>query len=262
MGLLDGRTAIVTGGASGVGRGISRAFAREGSAVLIADIDFDRATEAAQQIQRDYGTAAIAQRTDVGCKDNVEAMVDAAVAEFGGLDVLVNNAWQPGKAARLENITDEQMRGGYDVAVMAAFWSMKRALPELAKSGTGRVINICSLNGVNAHMYTADYNASKEALHTLTRTAAREWAPRQVCCNVICPAAKTDAFEAMAQANPKMAANIEAANPVGRMGDPTDDIGPLAVFLASEGARYVTGNTVHADGGGHINGVQWAPQVD
>ena len=139
---------------------------------------------------------------------------------------------------------------------------MQRALPELERHGTGRVINLCSLNGVNAHMYSVQYNAAKEALRTLTRTAAREWAPKQICCNVICPGAQSEAFRRVAETDPQMAAASAQANPMGRIGDPLDDIGPVAVFLASDGARYLTGNTLFVDGGAHINGVQWAPRVD
>ncbi|QDQ96408.1 SDR family NAD(P)-dependent oxidoreductase [Tomitella fengzijianii] len=262
MGTLDGRAAIVTGGAMGIGRGIAHSFAQEGASVLVADIDEGRAQSTVDEIAAQWGTPAHALRTDVTSKDDVHAMVDTAVERFGRLDILVNNAWKPSGYARLENITDEQMRGGFEMAPMAAFWSMQRALPELARGGVGRVINICSLNGVNAHMYSVHYNAAKEALRTITRTAAREWAPRQVCCNVICPGAKSDAFARVAEANPQMAASMDSANPMGRIGDPVDDIGPVAVFLAGDGARYVTGNTIHADGGGHINGVQWAPDVD
>ncbi|NCL75429.1 Dihydroanticapsin 7-dehydrogenase [Rhodococcus sp. YH1] len=202
------------------------------------------------------------QRTDITDKGQVHAMVDAAVERFGRLDILVNNAWRSSGYARFENMTDEQLRGGFDMAVMAAFWAMRRALPELERRGTGRVINLCSLNGVNAHMYSVQYNAAKEALRTLTRTAAREWAPKQICCNVICPGAQSEAFRRVAEANPQMAAASAAANPMGRIGDPVEDIGPVAVFLAGDASRYVTGNTLFVDGGAHINGVQWAPQVD
>ncbi len=230
--------------------------------MLVAEIDEAAGTSTVQWLRDEWGVDAHFVRTDITDKAQVHNMVDQAVERFGRLDVLVNNAWRSSGFARLENITDEQMLGGFDMAVMAAFWAMQRALPELAKHGTGRVINLCSLNGVNAHMYSVHYNAAKEALRTLTRTAAREWAPRQVCCNVICPGAQSEAYRRVKEANPAMAASMAEANPMGRIGDPLDDIGPVAVFLASDDSRYVTGNTLFVDGGGHINGVQWAPQVD
>src|SRR5690606_29843345 len=113
------------------------------------------------------------------CKEQAQQMVEAAIAHFGRLDVLVNNAWKGAPLARLEQQSDEQLRGAFDMAVMAAFWATQAALPEFRRLGGGRVINLCSLNGVNAHMYSADYNAAKEAMRSLSRTAARERARDQ-----------------------------------------------------------------------------------
>lgn len=246
----------------GIGRGIAGALAREGASVVVAEIDEAAGAETAAWLREEWDVEAEFVRTDVMDKQQVVGMVNTAVERFGRLDVLVNNAWRGSGFARLENMTDEKLRSGFDMAVMAAFWAMQAALPELEKRGTGRVINLCSLNGVNAHMYSVQYNAAKEALRTLTRTAAREWAPRQVCCNVICPGAQSEAYRRVAEANPEMAAGIAAANPMGRVGDPLDDIGSVAAFLASDASRYLTGNTLYVDGGAHINGVQWAPDVD
>jgi NAD(P)-dependent dehydrogenase (short-subunit alcohol dehydrogenase family) len=127
--------------------------------------------------------------------------------------------------------------------------------------GWGRIINMASLNGVNAHMGSADYNVAKEGLRALTRTAAREWAGYGICCNIVCPAAVSDAARRMMAQQPGMIERIEAVNPMGRMGDPEADIAPVVAFLASDDARYLTGNTLFADGGGHINGVAWAPDL-
>ena len=246
----------------GIGRGIAAALAREGASVIVAEIDETAGADTATWLRDEWGVEAEFVRTDVTDKEQVLAMVTAASDRFGRLDILVNNAWKGSGFARLENMTDEKLRGGFDMAVMAAFWAMQAALPELEKHGTGRVINLCSLNGVNAHMYSVQYNAAKEALRTLTRTAAREWAPRQVCCNVICPGAQSEAYRRVAEANPQMAAGMASANPMDRVGDPLDDIGPVAAFLASDASRYLTGNTLFVDGESHINGVQWAPDVD
>jgi NAD(P)-dependent dehydrogenase (short-subunit alcohol dehydrogenase family) len=110
-------------------------------------------------------------------------------------------------------------------------------------------------------MYSAEYNVSKEAVRTLTRTAAREWARHGIVANVICPAAASTAYRTYLKNNPENAAAILATHPMGRMGEPEEDIGGVAVFLAGEDARYLTGNTLFVDGGGHINGVSWAPEL-
>lgn len=262
MGKLDGRVAVITGAGMGIGRGIAGAYAREGASVLVAEVDEAAGRDTAAWIREQWGTPAVFIPVDVTDKPQVLGMVDAAVQELGRLDILVNNAWRGSGFARIENMTDEQLRDGFDMAVMAAFWAMQAALPELKKHGVGRVINLCSLNGVNAHMYSVQYNAAKEALRTLTRTAAREWAQYQVCCNVICPGAMSAAYQRVAAANPANVATMAAANPMGRIGDPLEDIGPVAVFLGGDDCRYLTGNTLFVDGGSHINGVQWAPDVD
>lgn len=261
MGKLKGRVAIVTGAGMGIGRGIAGALAREGASVLVAEIDAAAGEQTAAWLREEWGVDAAFQAVDVTDKAQVQAMVEQAIARFGRLDILVNNAWRGSGFARLENLSDERLRAGFDMAVMAAFWAMQAALPEFKRRGGGRIINLCSLNGVNAHLYSADYNAAKEALRTLTRSAAREWAADQVCCNVICPGAISEAYRKFANANPDNAAAIAAANPMGRVGDPLDDIGPVAAFLASDDARYLTGNTLFVDGGAHINGVAWAPEI-
>jgi NAD(P)-dependent dehydrogenase (short-subunit alcohol dehydrogenase family) len=197
----------------------------------------------------------------VGRKEDVLAMVERAVAVFGSADVLVNNAWGGGSLERLEKKSDALMEHGFRVGLMSAFWAMQAAFPHMRERRWGRIVNVCSLNGVNAHMYTAEYNAAKEALRALTRTAAREWARHGICANAICPAAHSVQYEAFRQANPALAARLLEQNPMGRMGDPEEDIAPAVAFLASEDARYVTGNTVHVDGGGHINGVAFAPEL-
>lgn len=261
MGKLQNRVAIVTGAGMGIGRGIAGALAREGARVMVAEIDKQAGEATVAWLRDSWGVDAVFQRVDVTAKAQVQAMVAAAVAHFGQLDILVNNAWRGSGFARLEQLSDERLRASFDMAVMAAFWAMQAALPEFRKRGGGRVINLCSLNGVNAHLYTADYNAAKEALRTLTRSAAREWAGEGVCCNVICPGAVSEAYRKFAAASPDNASAIAAANPMGRVGDPLDDIGPVAVFLASDAARYLTGNTLFVDGGAHINGVAWAPRL-
>jgi len=258
---LSNKVAVITGAGDGIGLGIARRFAREGAAVVVAELNPTTGRAAADAIEHEFGTRALFLATDVTDKADVEAMIDTTVAEFGTIDVLVNNAWGGGSMVRLEHSTDEQMEHGLRMAFWAAYWSMQRAFPIMRDGGGGSIINICSLNGVNAHPFTPEYNVGKEALRSLTRTAAREWARHAIRANVICPGAATATYRAVAEAMPEMIADILTQVPMGYMGDPEADIGGVAYFLASEDSRYLTGNTLFADGGGHINGVPWAPDL-
>lgn len=255
---LAGRVAIVTGAGDGIGRGVARRFAAEGAKVLVAELNEDSGAAVAAEL----GPDARFVRTDVTVREQVEAMVETAVETWGSVDILVNNAWGAGNVGRVENKTDEHLARGFAMGYYGPLWAMQAAFPHMKARGWGRVINMCSLNGVNAHMGTLEYNSAKEALRTLTRTAAREWAPTGVVVNAICPGAKSAAFRRMASEHPEIEAAADRANPMGRLGDPEDDIAPVAVFLASDGARYLTGNTLFVDGGSHINGVAWTPDLD
>jgi NAD(P)-dependent dehydrogenase (short-subunit alcohol dehydrogenase family) len=255
-GALDGKVALVTGAGAGIGAGIARRFADEGARVVVAELDESAGRAVADEVSGMFVSTNVVER------QQVESAVAAAISEYGSLDVLVNNAWGGGGLGRVEHKTDEQVAAGVAVGYYGPFWAMRAAFPHMKKRGWGRVINMCSLNGVNAHVGSLEYNAAKEALRALTRTAAREWAPTGVTVNAMCPAAKSQAFFRAIGEYPELEAMADAANPMGRMGDPYDDIAPVAVFLAGEGSRYLTGNTLFVDGGGHINGVAWAPDLD
>jgi NAD(P)-dependent dehydrogenase (short-subunit alcohol dehydrogenase family) len=261
MGRLQDRVAVVTGAGEGIGAAIARRFALEGARVVIAEIDESLGRATAEALVTESGSETRFVPTDVGCKADNETMVAAAVDSWGRLDILVNNAWGGGKISRAELKTDALIDAGLAVGFRGPLWAMQAAFPIMKEQGYGRVINICSLNGVNAHMGTLEYNTAKEALRAATRTAAREWAATGIVCNVICPAAKSASFRRVMAEHPELIAAADAANPMGRIGDPFDDIAPVALFLASDECGYLTGNTLFVDGGSHINGSAWAPDL-
>jgi len=251
------RVALVTGGADGIGAAVVRRLVDDGFLVMSVDID---AEAGARSVEAHGGKATFCQ-ADVTLEDDVRRMVETTRSTYGGVDVLVNNAWGGGAMGRVENKSNELLRHGLDMAFFAAFWAMRECFPHMSGNGWGRVINMCSLNGVNAHMGTLEYNVGKESLRTLTRTAAREWADTGIVVNAVCPAAKSAAFRRVMGQHPELEAAADMGNPMGRIGDPYLDIAPVVSFLASDDCRYLTGNTLFVDGGSHVNGSAWAPDL-
>lgn len=251
---LTGKAALITGGGDGIGRAIAKRYASEGAAIVIAELNADTGADAAKTIASDYGVETLFVKTDVTRKAEVEAAVASANERFGGVDILVNNAWGGGSFLRAEHKKDADMQHGLSMNLWAGFWAMKAVFPHMKNQQWGRIISICSINGVDAYAGTLEYNVGKEALRTLTRSIAREWAPYQICANAICPAAATAPAAVFIANTPGLKAAIENVTPMGRMGDPDTDIAGVAMFLASEDARYLTGNTLFVDGGTHING--------
>jgi len=259
--ILAGRVALVTGGGQGIGQGIARALAAAGASVAIAQRRGEAAEQEAAYLRARHGVEAIGFAADVTQAVQVERMIGTVKERFGRLDILVNNAGAS-FAKRLEKLSDEEMAYAFALNYSSVFWAMRAAFPIMQAQHYGRIINIGSLNGVNAHMFTAPYNASKEAARALSRTAAVEWGGHGITVNVICPAASSPQAEGYFAANPEMLKTILAQVPAGRMGYAEPDIGPVAVFLASEGSGFMTGSTLFVDGGAHVNGVAWRPEVE
>ena len=254
------RVAVVTGAGTGIGEGIARCLAREGMTVVVAELNQATGEAVASELEGLGGQGRFIH-TDVTDLASVDAMMQQVLQDFGRVDVLVNNAYPTNSlpAAALEQ-DDERLERAFTAGFRAAVRTMKLAQRGMAAQRWGRIINICSLNGVNAHPMTVDYNSAKEALRAYTRTVAVEWAKDGITANVICPGAATSAYRMMEEFAPQMIGDILKLVPMGYMGDPETDIGPVAAFLASEGSRYMTGNTLFVDGGGHINGVPWRPE--
>jgi 3-oxoacyl-[acyl-carrier protein] reductase len=258
MGLLQDRIAIITGAGGGIGRGVARAFAREGAAVVIAEIDEVSGLQVEQEL-KELGGRALFIKTDVTSKASIEAVVAGTVAHFGALDILVNNAFIPTPNVLLEDKTDAMLEQTLTSALWATWWSMRAAMPHMKARGWGRIVNFYSIDTETGAWLHADYNTAKAGIVGLTRSAASEWGRFNITVNAIAPTAMGATFHKLAAENPGFAERSAAARPLGRSGDPEADIGPAVVFLSSEMSRYVTGETLHVDGGLHLPGYNSRP---
>lgn len=258
MSLLKDKVAVITGAGGGIGRGVARCFAREGAAVLIAEID-EASGNAVEAELKALGGKALFLRTDVTRKDDVEAAVHAAAERFGGLDILVNNAFVPSPNVLLEDKTDEMFTQTLKSTLWASWWAMRAALPHMKARGGGRIVNFYSIDVDTGAWLHADYNSAKAGVLGLTRSAAAEWGRFNITVNAIAPTAMGATFHKLAAEIPGFAERSAAARPLGRSGDPEADIGPVVVFLASGMSRYVTGEAFHVDGGLHLPGYNSRP---
>lgn len=258
MALLENKVAIITGAGGGIGRGVARAFAREGAAVVIAEIDEVTGTQVEQEV-RELGGRALFVKTDVTSKTSIEAAVQASVDQFGSLDILVNNAFIPTPNVLLEDKTDEMLEQTLTSSLWAAWWAMRAAMPHMRKQCWGRIVNFYSIDTETGAWLHADYNTAKSGIVGLTRSAASEWGRFNITVNAIAPTAMGATFLKLAAENPGFAERSAAARPLGRSGDPELDIGPAVVFLSSEMSRFITGETLHVDGGLHLPGYNSRP---
>lgn len=225
MGRLNGRVAIITGGGEGIGLGIARRFAREGATLVIAQRKIEVGECVAQSLREEFGVRAQFLTIDVCIKKQVERLIADTVSRFGAIDILVNNAGGGIAPKSLAETSDADVAYGMDLNFWSSYWAMQASFPHMQERGWGRIVNFGSLNGVNAHMHTAPYNIGKEAVRALTRTAAVEWGQFGICCNVICPAARTAAYDEFERTWPEAAGAITRQVPNRRMGDPERDIG-------------------------------------
>jgi 3-oxoacyl-[acyl-carrier protein] reductase len=244
---LDNRIAIVTGAASGFGRGIAEAYVREGAKVVVADLDASGAKRVADAL----GTQAIAVKADVTRRADVEAMVAAAAEAFGGLDIMVNNAGYTHVNQSLLTVSEEDFDRIYAVNVKSIYLSALSAIPEMEKRGRGVIINNASTAGIRPRPGLTWYNGSKGAAITLTKSMAAELAPRniRVCAinPVISATGMLERFMGVPD-TPENRARFIATIPMGRFSTP-EDIAKVAVFLASDDAAFVTGVAIEVDGG-------------
>jgi 2-hydroxycyclohexanecarboxyl-CoA dehydrogenase len=247
---LDGQVAVVTGAGRGIGAGVARVLAREGASVLLASRTLEPAEAVAWEIGQ-AGGRAVAVACDVRDRAQVDAAVQAAVEAFGPPGILVNNA-QGGRVSAepvaLEDVTADLARESFDGGVLASLYGMQAVYPHFRERGGGTIVNMASSTGVEGDPGFAPYGIAKEGIRGLTKHAAREWGPHGIRVNVLCPAALTEHLRPYAEEHPRWYEAVVKRVPLGRLGDPTDDIAPVVLSLCTD-LHYVTGATLMVDGG-------------
>lgn len=243
---LDEKTAIVTGGASGFGKGIVEKFVAEGARVMIADINGDGAAALSAAI----GDATIAQQVDVADSASVNAMAEAALAAFGHVDILVNNAGVTHLPTPLDEVSEEDFDRVFNVNMKSVYLTARALVPHMKSRKYGAILNVASTAGVSPRPRLNWYNASKGWMITATRTMAVELAPEGIRVNAINPVAgETPLLKSfMGEDTPEMRAKFLSTIPLGRFSQP-EDMGNAACFLCSDEASMITGVAMEVDGG-------------
>lgn len=250
MGKLDGKVAVVTGAAMGIGRSTAVLFAKEGARVVIADVDEEQAEETSRMIA-EVGGEALFARTDVSKSEDVEAAINAAVETFGGIDVLHNNA-AVALGAPVVDTTDELWSRVLDVNLGGVYRGCRYAIPHMIRNGGGSIINSTSVQALRGFAGWAAYAASKGGIFSLTQQVALEYAKYNVRVNSIAPGTiMTPLNEKVFEEAEDPEALIETWNrmhPIGRFGQP-EEVAEAALFLASDSSSFVTGHCLIVDGG-------------
>jgi NAD(P)-dependent dehydrogenase (short-subunit alcohol dehydrogenase family) len=247
-GSFDGKVALVTGGASGIGRVAAQAFAREGASVLVSDVDIEGARETVRLIQDSNGKAAVT-KTDVTQASEVKAMFSEVTRNFGKLDFALNNAGIDGDRARTADYSEETWAKVVNVNLTGVFLCMKYEIPLLLENKGGAIVNMSSVAGVTGFVGHSAYTASKHGVIGLTKTAALEYAKQGIRVNAVCPCyTRTPMVERIVSMDPGLAEKLRNRIPMGRLGTP-EEIAAAVIYLCSDAGSFINGHSLMMDGG-------------
>jgi len=242
------RVAIVTGGSAGIGRATALAFARNGRKVVVADIQEEAGRQIAAKIKSE-GYEAFFIKTDVSEPEQVKAMVAKTIAEYGRLDCAFNNAGIEGEQGPTADCSLNNWHRVIDINLNGVWYSMKYEIPAMLKTGGGSIVNMASVAGRVGFSNIPAYTASKHAVNGLTKTAALEYAQKNIRVNAVCPGIiKTEMIDRFTGGTKEGIRQMEAMEPVGRMGAP-EEVANAVLWLCSEQASFVTGHPLVVDGG-------------
>lgn len=245
---LEGNVTIITGGGKGIGFGLAQAFAKEGSNLVITGRTESRLLAAKDRLEAEYGVKVLPLVADGADEAAIKAVIELTISTFGKIDTLINNAQVSKSGLPLTEHTKEDFDLAINSGLYAAFFYMRECYPYL-KESRGSVINFASGAGLFGKLGQASYAAAKEGIRGMSRVAAAEWGVDGIRVNVVCPLAMTESLKEWKENYPELFEKTIQGIPLGRFADPMDDIGRVCVFLASEDAHYVTGETITLQGG-------------
>jgi NAD(P)-dependent dehydrogenase (short-subunit alcohol dehydrogenase family) len=245
---FEGKVALVTGGGSGIGRATAIAFARDGARVVIGNRNAQRGEETVSMICAAGGTASF-RRTDVLVAADIEALVEHAVSEYGGLDLAFNNAGVEGEVGPLVDQIESNYDAVMDINVKGVWLSMKYEIPRMLERGGGAIVNCASVAGVIAFPGIGIYSASKHAVIGLTKTAALEYSAQGIRINAVNPAViDTEMVDRLAEGMNVKKDDLTTFHPIGRLGR-VEEVAEAVLWLCSGRASFVTGHSLLVDGG-------------
>jgi NAD(P)-dependent dehydrogenase (short-subunit alcohol dehydrogenase family) len=248
---VDGKVVLITGSGQGIGRGMAHHLGKHGATIVVAEWKAHRVERVVAELEG-LGIEALGVECNILERGSIDGAIAATVERYGRIDALINNAHTFSAKVPMTEVDEGDLDLNHGT-VKGTVWAMQAVHPHMAAAGWGRIVNFVSAAGITGMAGYGAYNASKEAIRALTRTAAREWGRDGIVVNAIAPGAASKRGQDAAARDEAEYREFLKDHPMGRQGDPEEDIGPVALFLCSDACRYLTGQTFMVDGGAFLH---------